>query len=150
MDALKKAFGQYGRSGDGGTVLLNGKDADLDRGGQVKVDVLGMDEDGYMHADVSCYANICPPEDGALADIATEIVCGDWGFPGEWSDDYWAFHAPTFRIKVEAPAEQGTEEDAPLWASALFSAIQVHPTVREFDARMSELSDAMQVLEKGE
>lgn len=146
-DALKAAFAGYGRR-NGAAIELNGKNADLDRGGQINVEIVELDDDGYMHADVDCYANICAPEDERKADIATELVCECTEFPGEWSgSDYWTFHVPEFRIRIAAPAVQGTEDDAPLWAQALHDAIRAHASVKQFDERMGKLHDDIEAIE---
>jgi hypothetical protein len=139
--ALDKAFRQYGRSEGDTAILINGKDADLDRGGQVRVTLCGIDEDGYIHADVKCYAVICSPEDEESAEIAEAIVMDFTEYSGVWDGDYWVFGAPEFRVKVEAPAEVGTEDDAPLWAEALYKAIRTHPTVADFEQNIAALYD---------
>lgn len=98
----------YGRAGHG----MNGKDADLDSCGQclvkqlVTVDPLHADKmriDIHLHL----YANVCEPyveqKDGEteeayetrrekLMEVATEIVCGEVRYNGEWTgSDYWCF-----------------------------------------------------------
>jgi hypothetical protein len=146
--ALDKAFRQYGRSEGDTAILINGKDADLDRGGQVRVTLCGIDEDGYIHADVKCYAVICSPEDEQSAEAAEAIVCDFSAYPGEWDGDYWVFGADEFRIKIEAPCEQGTEDDAPLWAEALYKAIRAHPTATDFEQSMTALFDDVENIGK--
>lgn len=143
LDQNKTLIG-YGRQGHG----LNGKDADLDYGGQLVVNSAWWIETGKIEVDATAYASICHASRDEFAsegefdtymDEATEIVCGS-NYEGSYDGDYWVL---TFPISLRLELEWDDDEPNIAAACAL-----VHDRLIEaaepFATKMTELAKALQ------
>lgn len=148
---------------------MNGKDADLDSGGQCIVKMLEtLDPTGapsmLVRIHLRQYANVCEPyvegyEDetdeqyneryNQAMDEANEIVCSESLWFGGWTgSDYWCFSNELHidvPIEVELYEEIGAgDKDAIRYlcaelADAIYSAKELEP----FENAMSELNEAI-------
>ena len=153
----------YGKRGHG----MNGKDSDLDYGGQqlVKslevVDPTGADT---MKVDINLhlYASICEPvletEDEAKQEAATEsaefLVCDESRYNGEWTgSDYWQFHddvttsVPLSLDEYES-IEDGDDEALDGVAQRIAKECASNAEVTAFESAMANLSKAVDEIHK--
>lgn len=99
----------YGRAGHG----LNGKDADLERSGQITLDSAWWLDDGVITIAGTRYATIAQDEDWSEAelDLAAELVCG-CNIHGEWVGDEWNL-SEQFSLRIDFPwPDDDTDEEA--------------------------------------
>jgi hypothetical protein len=149
--------------GKGDRVLLCGKDADLDPGGQLSVINAWLNEDtGKLAATLYVYANICEPcqhDDETVEayeqrqELAGEVVCTWNDYPGEWTgSDYWTFWLEPSPYQVECDGvptksqEEGLEmtpEELNKQAGILVKAIFDCQEIKAFRQNMAELSKAI-------
>lgn len=128
----------HGRRGHG----LNGKDADLDEGGQIRIEGAWWTEDDTIEITGRRYASIVPGEEWTEAqrDIAQELVC-DCGYAGEWDGDYWVL-GENFALTVPC-AWRDEESDAANIERACNDAVEaIELDSTQFQATMQELNQA--------
>lgn len=153
----------YGKVGHG----MNGKDADLDSGGQcllkelVTVDPLhakSMRIDLVLHQ----YASVCEPytdemdeEDAEQAnELAQEVVCTWNEYSGDWTGgDYWQFRndlTVSVNLSVEEydAIEDGCEKTLKLIGDRLSDKIFKGKEVLPFEENMSKLNNAISAITK--
>lgn len=156
----------YGKPGHG----MNGKDADLDRGGQcllkslVTQDPVGAKK-MRVQINLHLYANVCEPyveqNDGesdedydarrsSAMDVATEIVSDEQRYDGEWTgSDYWSFRTDvTLYVPLSLDEyewiEAGREKTLARIAARISRAIcKGSKEIKEFETAMAALSDAI-------
>lgn len=102
----EKSIVGYGRTQHG----MNGKDADLDAGGQCAIRSVAIIETNtlFIELHIERYANICIPTDDdknrqdALQENAQFIIEDATAYPGEWTgSDYWCFNMEeTLRVPL--------------------------------------------------
>jgi hypothetical protein len=132
----------YGRVQHG----LNGKDADLDYGGQNRVSEAWWMEGGTISISGHRYASICPGEhwDDQLMDAATELVI-DCGYPGEWDGDYWVIGEDySLSLTLDWDDEKTEEENLKAARAAAVSAISEDSAA--FESAMTALAKSMDTL----
>lgn len=142
---------------------LNGKDADLDNGGQCVVRGLYVYEDKTglrLGANLNLYANVCEPtddddsrKDKYMKEIATEIVCDETRYDGEWTgSDYWSFHinieASCHITEAEYDDDGRSQKMLERIAERLVKAINANPEVPAFEKAMCDLNNAINELHK--
>lgn len=135
---------------------LCGKDADLDYGGQIKVESAYYYETNthcYIEAKVRPYASICHGEEydfdseedfEVYIDLMTEIVCMS-GWPGDYDGDYWVISMGEQTITLEWKEEEPpqTEEEKGKATRSLYDAIFKH--CAGFQNDMTNLLKSMSV-----
>ena len=134
-----KTLKGYGRSQHG----LNGKDADLDRCGQIAIYSAWWLDDGTITIEGSRYATVCSDPDWTedQLDEATECVCG-CDIPGEWDGDGWVL-SEKFHIKFDHPwPDDASDEDA--IKSAIAAAYEaIDKDSAHFEDELGLLHDAL-------
>lgn len=138
---------------------MNGKNADLDPGGQLTIEhieVLDLvkRDNLVVRATIKQYANICAPTDDndkrekALQQNAEFIVCECTAYSGEWTgEDYWCFHR-NGTVEIECTVDEMEENKAADIAERLAKAIMANPEVKAFEERMIELYREVDALHK--
>lgn len=134
-----KTLKGYGRTDHG----LNGKDADLDEGGQNVVREAYWFDSDTIHIVGSRYASICGSEDWTEAqwEIATEIVC-DAPEPGEWDGDYWVL-TQDYELHVTCPWSDDETEEENIKRACAAAHDAICEDSKAFEESMSALSKAM-------
>jgi hypothetical protein len=150
-----KTLKGYGRRDHG----LNGKDADLDYGGQLVVKQAWWFEDGKITIDASGYAAIVPreyPEDGETQehfdrymDMATEVVCGGPGYSGEWDGDYWVFSNP-FSLTLQLDWDDSLTDEENIDAALALAYDALEKANAEFEREMTQLAKDINALSPDE
>lgn len=128
-----KTIKGYGRRQHG----LNGKDADLDYGGQNKVNAAWWREDGTIEIEGVRYASIVPSDEWNEEQhtLAQEIIF-DVPYSGEWDGDYWVFSDP-YSLRFASDAE-----DVDAACAAAYEAICKDSS--RFEACMTELAKELE------
>jgi len=162
VDFTKK-LKSLGRRGHG----LCGKDADLDYGGQIKVNsaILMLDNDPPIATlKLNIYANICSPNNDDKAEIAQELILDENRYYGEWTgSDYWCFSlGQTFAqalnhndndyyLYIEMPfinlEDEPEDVDKNKCAEFAYKAIFTDPTIKDFQASMADLAKVIDNIE---
>ena len=153
----------YGKAGHG----MNGKDADLDYGGQQLVtslevaDPTGADTMKVV-INLHLYASICEPiletEDEAKQEEATDaaefLVCDETQYNGEWSgSDYWQFHTDVttsvpLTVDEYESIEDGDAEALDGVAQRIAKACASNEEVHAFEQSMGNLAKAVDEIHK--
>jgi hypothetical protein len=147
--------GAYSKKGHG----MHGKDADLDPGGQLVVkSIVVLDpvkrKNLLVRAMVHQYASICAPEDengddertSAMNEFATDIVCDEMRYNGNWTgSDYWSFHHDTI-IECECTADEVEENAFEGVAERLVAAIHANQEVSDFIKSMADMANEISAL----
>ena len=129
-----RALKGYGRAQHG----LNGKDADLDYGGQNYIKSALWFEDGTIHIEGRRYASIVPC-DGASdeqIDVATAIVC-DSCAPGEWDGDYWGL-GEDYSLDLHLDWNNGKSEEENIDAACRPASDAINADSEDFENDMAE------------
>jgi hypothetical protein len=142
---------------------LNGKNADLDKGGQcviksitildpVKSDTL------IISIEVQHYANICTPTDDdekrekSLQENAEFLVMDACAYSGEWTgSDYWCFsHNETVKVPLtlDEYEEDTNEENLKLLAERCADAVYNSSEGNDFETWSGELWQSVEDLHK--
>jgi hypothetical protein len=132
-----KTLKGYGRRGHG----LNGKNADLDAGGQNVVLSAWWFVEGQIEISGQRYAVISPCEEATEEQmgIATEIVCCT-SYNGEWDGDYWVMTEDySLLIQHEWDDDLTVEANTEAALAACYDAIRADSA--EFEKVMAELAD---------
>jgi hypothetical protein len=150
----------YGKRGHG----MNGKDADLNYGGQCLLksievlDPIGADN-MELRLDIHCYATICEPSEHddetdekleQRREVAGEVVCTwDASYPGEWTGDDWCFDTDitaTVPITVDEYDEGsfGNQKKVlEVIAQRIYDAITSNKEISAFEKSMTALAKAI-------
>ena len=146
---------------------MNGKDADLDYGGQQLVtslevaDPTGADTMKIV-INLRLYASICEPiletEDEAKQEEATDaaefLVCDETQYNGEWSgSDYWQFHTDVttsvpLTVDEYESIEDGDAEALDGVAQRIAKACASNEEVHAFEQSMGNLAKAVDEIHK--
>ena len=151
----RKTIRGHGKPGHG----MNGKDADLDEGGQCVIEEINIidpvgSDTMFMELVILRYANICAPTDEdeareeALHETAMNIVCDAWEYQGEWSgSDYWSFnYFETIRVPLMVEEYENPNLDA--LADRCAVAVEYSPKGKEFEQFATDLYNAVEDLHK--
>jgi hypothetical protein len=127
---------------------LNGKDADLDEGGQIVVKSAWWREDGTVEVDVQMYASICPDEEKTDDEAYMEAcVCCLEGLQVEWDGDYWT-GGPAISFNFTHEWDDAKDEAANIAAAceATEAAIRAHAEVIDFTEAAAAASRCIDLL----
>lgn len=140
-ESLKEALAQYGKGLD----RMNGKDADLDRGGQLSItDVRVVDgkigeKILWLVIDLHQYATHVPPDE---SEIYQQIILGS-GYSGEWTGDDWCHtndevvYLPVDLDRVEL-GRTTQKLTAKVWRA-------IRKAAEPFENAMAEITDSFEV-----
>ena len=153
----------YGKRGHG----MNGKDADLDYGGQQLVESLvvldPIDGDSMkVEINLNLYASICEPiletEDEKKQEEATEwaeaLVCDEQQYSGEWTgSDYWQFST---KVRTSVPlsmdeyesVESGSAKTLDAIAQRIHDECMNNEEVKAFEESMASLAKSVDEIHK--
>ena len=126
----------YGRSQHG----LNGKDADLNYGGQNKVKSAWWFESGKIQVDGTRYASIVPNDEVGddLLDIGAELVAG-CGYAGEWDGDYWVV-SEDYSLTLQLDWNNDLTDERNIEAACQFTVDAISKDSHAFETAMAELA----------
>lgn len=127
----------HGRRGHG----LNGKDADLDVGGQIRVNEAWWFDSDEIQISGRRYASIVPGEEWTEAqrDIAQELVC-DCAYPGEWDGDYWVL-GENFTLTVPCAWNDEESDEANIARACQAAVTAIEADSAQFEAAMTQLNE---------
>lgn len=126
----------HGRKGHG----LNGKDADLDYGGQNKVNTAWWFEDGKIQVDGTRYVSIVPNSNASneQLNIAESLVI-DCGYGGEWDGDYWII-SESYSLNLSLDWNDELSDEQNVEAAIDLALTAINKDSEAFESDMTELA----------
>ncbi len=128
----------YGRRGHG----MNGKDADLNYGGQNVVESAFWFEDGHIEIEGYRYASLVPDEEWTEAQTAAAQEMVGWlSYPGDWDGDYWVMN-DQYRLTVDCPWNDEETEEQNIKRACRSAYDAINANSKNFEQELTDVSKA--------
>lgn len=151
---FNKTIKGYGKVGHG----MNGKDADLDDGGQCVVDEIFIidpvkSNTMFIEMHIERYASICTPchddeeKEIEMQEVAEMIIMDHCEYEGEWTgSDYWSYKTKEI-IRVPLTVDEYENPDLDILSKRCADAIYNSKEGSEFEEYVTNLNKKIESIE---